>query len=65
MRGVTRLTAFNLLFIGTIGLLVNEFIFDWGRVGTLVFAVFNIIGLAILIIAYLRMKDRKRKKEDQ
>ena len=64
MREVARLTAFILLIIGTIGLLVNEFIFDWGRVGTLVFAVLNFIGLAILAIMYLRVKDRERKKED-
>ena len=64
MREVAKLTAFILLIIGSIGLLVNEFIFEWGRVGTLVFAVFNFIGLAILAIMYLRMKDRERKKED-
>ena len=64
MREVAKLTAFILLIIGTIGLIVNEFIFDWGRVGTLVFAVFNVIGLAILAIMYLRVKDRERKKED-
>ena len=64
MREVAKLTAFILLIIGTIGLLVNEFIFDWGRVGTLVFAVFNVIGLATLAIMYLRVKDRERKKED-
>ena len=64
MREVAKLTAFILLIIGTIGLLVNEFIFDWGRVGTLVFAVFNFIGLAILAITYLRMKHREMKKED-
>ena len=64
MREVARLTAFILLIIGTIGLLVNEFIFDWGRVGTLVFAVLNFIGLAILAIMYLKVEDRERKKED-
>ena len=64
MREFAKLTAFILLIIGTIGLLVNEFIFDWGRTGTLVFAVFNFVGLATLAIMYFRMKDRERKKED-
>ena len=64
MRKVTELTAFILLLIGTICLLVNEFIFDWGRVGTLSFAALNFIGLAILAIMYLTMKDKDRKKED-
>ena len=64
MREVAKLIAFILLIIGTIGLLVNEFVFDWGRVGTIVFAVFNVVGLAILAKMYLRVKDRERKKED-
>ena len=54
MREVAKLTAFILLITGTIGLLVNEFVADWGRVGTIVFAVFNFIELAILAITYLR-----------
>jgi len=34
MRRVAELSAFILLIVGTIGLLVNEFVFDWGRVAT-------------------------------
>jgi hypothetical protein len=65
MREAAKLTAFILLIIGTISLIVNEFIFDWGRVSTLIFAASNVIGLAILATIYLRMKDRESKKEDQ
>ncbi|MFC1872691.1 hypothetical protein ACFLYV_03135 [Chloroflexota bacterium] len=43
-----KLIAFILLIIGTVGLLLNELIFDWGRFLTLVFAGSNIVGLAIL-----------------
>jgi len=43
-----KLTAFILLIIGTVGLLLNEFIFDWGRTVTLIFAILNFIGLATL-----------------
>ena len=57
MRQVARLSAFILLLIGTIGLLMNEFIFDWDRIVTLVFAVLNFVGLATLVLLYLRMKD--------
>jgi len=64
MCEVAKLTAFILLIIGTVGLLINEFAFDWGRVATLVFAVFNFIGLAILAITYLKIKHREMKKED-
>ena len=62
MRETIRLGAFVLLSIGTIGLLVNEFAFNWGRVATLVFAVGNLVGLVILAITYLRAKNEERKK---
>ncbi|MBA7686740.1 hypothetical protein ES703_95195 [subsurface metagenome] len=48
MRKVTKLSAFILLFIGTTGLLINEFVFDWGRCATLTFAAINIVGFIIL-----------------
>ena len=51
-----KLTAFILLIIGTIGLLVNEFVTDYGRATTLVFAIFNCIGLAILAVTYFGKK---------
>jgi len=41
---------FILLIIGTIGLLVNEFVTDWGRGATITFAFFNALGLAALVI---------------
>jgi len=56
LREVVKLGAFILLGIGTIGLLSNEFIFDWGRVATLIFAFFNFVGLAILAFSYWGMK---------
>jgi hypothetical protein len=42
--------GFILIFIGTSGLLLNEFVDSCGRAGTIVFACFNVIGLLILII---------------
>lgn len=48
------LIAFILLIIGTIGLLLNEFVLDWGRVATLIFAASNLIGLATLVFSYWR-----------
>ena len=64
MREVITLSAFILLIIGTIGLLVNEVAFDWGRVATLVFAIVNLIGLATLVVTYSRMRDKEKQKED-
>jgi membrane-bound ClpP family serine protease len=54
-----RLIAFILLIIGTVGLLLNELFFDWGRVATLLFAVSNLIGFATLAFSYWRTKDKK------
>ena len=52
-RKSAKRSAFILLIIGTVGLLINEFIFDWGRVTTVVFAIFNITGLVILFGMHL------------
>ena len=56
MGEVIKLSAFILLIIGTLGLLINEFAFDWGRVATIVFAIVNLTGLAMLAATYIRMK---------
>jgi len=56
MRESTLLIAFILLIIGTIGLLINELIFDWGRCATLTFAIINVVGLAFLAFTYWAKK---------
>jgi len=48
MREAAKLIAFILLIIGTIGLLVNEFVTDWGRGVTITFACLNVLGLVLL-----------------
>ena len=47
-KEVIKLIAFILLALGTLSLLINEFIFDWGRVVTLVSASLNMVGLGML-----------------
>ncbi|MFC1986261.1 hypothetical protein ACFLWC_04635 [Chloroflexota bacterium] len=59
MRESTLFIAFALLIIGTVGLLVNEFVADWGRCTTLTFAVINVVGLAILALAYWAKKKNQ------
>ena len=49
LREVARLKAFVFLVIGTVGLLVNELAFDWGRAATLAFAALNVVGLITLV----------------
>jgi len=56
MKQVVKLSAFILLVTGTLGLLINEFIFDWGSIATLTFAALNVMGLAILAYTYWGMK---------
>jgi len=56
VRESTRLIGFILLIIGTIGLLINELIFDWGRGATLTFAIINVVGFASLAFAYWATK---------
>jgi len=50
--GALNLGAFALVIVGTLGLLANEFVFDWGRIATLVFAASNVIGLVGLGFAF-------------
>ena len=57
MKGNVKLSGFILLIIGTLGLLANEFIFDWGTLATVTFAVVNVVGFALLGFAHWGMKQ--------
>lgn len=48
MKEIAKVIAFILLIIGTAGLLVNEFVVDWGRCATVTFACLNVVGLVAL-----------------
>ena len=52
MKEAMKLFAFILLVIGTVGLLLNEFLFDLGSPATVTFALFNLIGLILLAINF-------------
>ena len=56
MKQFVKLGGFLLIIIGTLGLIINEFIFDWGSTATLTFAAVNVGGLAILAFAFWGMK---------
>ena len=60
MKEAAKLIAFILLGIGTIGLLVNEFVTDWGRGVTITFACLNVLGLVLL--AFTAWSIGKRQK---
>ena len=56
LREVARVSGFVLLIIGTLGLLISEFVFEGGRAATLAFAVFNLVGLTALASVFWGMK---------
>jgi hypothetical protein len=51
MNKLIPISAPILLIIGTAGLLLNEFIFNWGRVATITFAVLSVFGLILMTIS--------------
>jgi hypothetical protein len=57
MKEVVKLSGFILLIVGTLGLLINEFVFDWGRTATITFAALNIAGLATLAVTLRGMRN--------
>jgi hypothetical protein len=59
MNNNNEFSAFVLLIIGTLGLLLNEFVFEWGRTATLLFATANVIGLVVLGYTYWRRSHKK------
>jgi len=61
MREVLKLGSFILIFIGMLGLLLNELMFDWGRTATIIFAAINLVGLATLVSTiWITKKTRNR-----
>ena len=59
MKEIAKIIAIILLIIGTIGLLLNEFVIDWGRSATITFACLNVFGL--IALAYTSWVTGKRK----
>ncbi len=57
---VATLSIFILLSIGTLALIINEFIFDWGSSATLTFAALNVVGLATLAFTRWGMKKTRK-----
>ncbi len=50
MKNKIETTIIAFLGIGTLGLILNEFVLSWGRYGTLAFASFNFIGLVLFFV---------------
>jgi hypothetical protein len=63
MRKIIEISPFPLLIIGTLGLLINEFLFDWGKTTVLIFASANITGLLTLGLTYRTRKENKKNEK--
>lgn len=56
MKTTVMLLAFVLLAVGLAGLLLNEFVFQWGTGATITFAAVEVLGFALLALARWGMK---------
>ena len=56
MRNFLKTTAFTLIIIGTIGLLLNEFAWEQSTTRTIIFAVVELVGLVNLAFAQFAMR---------
>ena len=56
MRKYAKPSGFVLLIIGTLGLIITEFILGGGRAAVLTFAAFNVVGFTALAFAHWGMK---------
>ncbi len=58
MRNFIKITGFVLIFVGTVGLLLNEFVFDASSSCPIILAVANFVGLVSLAFAHFGMRDK-------
>lgn len=56
LRNFIKISAFTLIIIGTAGLLLNEFVFEYSSTRTIIFAVVNFVGLVNLAFAFWGMR---------
>jgi len=56
MREFIKIAGFVLILVGTVGLLLNEFIGEYSSTRTIIFAVVNFVGLANLAFAHWGMR---------
>jgi len=57
MREFIKISGFVLIFVGTVGLLLNEFVWGAGSSCTIILAVANFVGLVSLAFAHFAMRD--------
>jgi hypothetical protein len=58
LKNFIQITAFILIIIGTVGLLLNEFAWEYSSTRTLIFAVVSFVGLVNLAFARFGMGSK-------
>jgi len=58
LRNFIKITAFILIIIGTLGLLLNEFAWEHSSTRTIIFAVVNFVGLVNLAFAHFGINSK-------
>ncbi len=56
MKNFLKITGFALIIVGTVGLLLNEFVLEYSSTRTIIFAVVDFVGLVNLAFAHFGMK---------
>ena len=59
MRNLVKISGFALIIVGTVGLLLNEFVLDASSSCTIILAVANFVGLVNLAFAHFGMRNSK------
>jgi len=59
LRELVKISGFALIFVGTVGLLLNEFVLDAPSSCTIILAVANFVGLVNLTFAHFVMRKSK------
>ena len=59
MKNFIKITAFTLIIVGTVGLLLNEFVWEHSSTRTIVFAVVNFVGLVSLGFSSFGMRQSR------
>jgi uncharacterized membrane protein YuzA (DUF378 family) len=56
MRNFIKITAFILIIVGTLGLLLNELVWEHSSTRTIIFAVVDFVGLVNLAFVHFGMR---------
>jgi len=59
MKNFIKISGFVLIIVGTVGLLLSEFVWEHSSTRTIIFAVVDFVGLVNLAFAHFGMQQSK------